>query len=145
MTTRPTNKPLSIVVIGASGDLARKKTFPALFALYSQGFLPDNFRIFGFARSEMSDDAFRIHITGKLTCRYVPGEKCSEKMAEFLARCHYVQGQYDDAEAFRRLQKRMREVEAVDEVNHLFYMAVVQLAGLYLLQLRKVRMVERQV
>ena len=32
---------LSIVVVGASGDLARKKIFPALFALYCQGFLPE--------------------------------------------------------------------------------------------------------
>ena len=30
---------LSIVVLGASGDLAKKKTFPALFNLYRQGFL----------------------------------------------------------------------------------------------------------
>ncbi|XLR58726.1 hypothetical protein S83_009398 [Arachis hypogaea] len=28
---------LSIVVLGASGDLAKKKTFPALFHLYRQG------------------------------------------------------------------------------------------------------------
>jgi len=27
---------LSIVVLGASGDLAKKKTFPALFHLYKQ-------------------------------------------------------------------------------------------------------------
>lgn len=31
---------LSISVIGASGDLAKKKIFPALFALYYEGFLP---------------------------------------------------------------------------------------------------------
>lgn len=30
---------LSIVVLGASGDLAKKKTFPALFNLYRQVFL----------------------------------------------------------------------------------------------------------
>lgn len=33
----PTNITLSIVVMGASGDLAKKKTYPALFALYSKG------------------------------------------------------------------------------------------------------------
>ncbi|KHG01601.1 Glucose-6-phosphate 1-dehydrogenase-2C cytoplasmic-like protein [Gossypium arboreum] len=33
---------LSIIVLGASGDLAKKKTFPALFHLYCQGFLPPN-------------------------------------------------------------------------------------------------------
>ena len=33
-------KALSIVVIGASGDLAKKKTYPALFSLYSKGLIP---------------------------------------------------------------------------------------------------------
>jgi hypothetical protein len=33
----PGNITLSIVVMGASGDLAKKKTYPALYALYSKG------------------------------------------------------------------------------------------------------------
>ena len=121
---KPPNEPLSVVVVGASGDLARKKTFPALFALYSQGLLPEDFNIFGFARSAMDDRQFRERISGTLTCRYVPGEKCSEKMEAFLNRCHYVQGQYDSSEAFRKLQREMRGVETADDVNHLFYMAI---------------------
>jgi glucose-6-phosphate 1-dehydrogenase len=32
----PENGSLSIIVLGASGDLAKKKTFPALFNLYKQ-------------------------------------------------------------------------------------------------------------
>lgn len=32
---------LSITVVGASGDLAKKKIFPALFALFYEGFLPE--------------------------------------------------------------------------------------------------------
>lgn len=32
---------LSITVVGASGDLAKKKIFPALFALYYEGCLPE--------------------------------------------------------------------------------------------------------
>lgn len=47
---------LSIVVIGASGDLAKKKTYPALMELYLSGFLPTHARIFGFARSALTDD-----------------------------------------------------------------------------------------
>lgn len=32
---------LTVVVVGASGDLARKKIFPAIFALYHEGMLPE--------------------------------------------------------------------------------------------------------
>ena len=36
-----TTSSLSVVVVGASGDLAKKKIFPALFALYYEGLLPE--------------------------------------------------------------------------------------------------------
>jgi len=116
--------PLSIIVIGASGDLARKKIFPALFALYCQGFLPDRFEVFGFARSPMSDDGFRDHIMEHLTCRYAPGESCAHFMAEFLSRCTYVSGAYDSRDAFLRLYERMRPLEGPGHANRLFYMAI---------------------
>jgi glucose-6-phosphate 1-dehydrogenase len=37
----------TIVVIGASGDLAKKKTFPSLYDLYVAHLLPENFMIIG--------------------------------------------------------------------------------------------------
>lgn len=40
MEYRCDDRTVSIVVIGASGDLAKKKIFPALFALFYQGMLP---------------------------------------------------------------------------------------------------------
>jgi glucose-6-phosphate 1-dehydrogenase len=43
-----------VVVLGASGDLAQKKTFPAIFALFQQGFLPKDLHIIGYARSSGS-------------------------------------------------------------------------------------------
>lgn len=45
---------LSVVVVGASGDLAKKKIFPALFALYYEGLLPQNFQVTMRGRSSSS-------------------------------------------------------------------------------------------
>ena len=42
---------LSVVVIGASGDLAKKKTYPALFGLFHRGMLPEKVRIVGYVFS----------------------------------------------------------------------------------------------
>lgn len=39
---------LSITVVGASGDLARKKIFPALFALYYEDWLPEVLSFYSF-------------------------------------------------------------------------------------------------
>jgi glucose-6-phosphate 1-dehydrogenase len=98
---------LSIVVLGASGDLAHKKIYPALFALHCQGYLPGQTRIFGFARSSFDLAGFRRRISGQLTCRYSPGESCATKMAEFLEKCEYVNGRYDSVEDFCLLRERL--------------------------------------
>ena len=122
MTTPAEN--LSIIVVGASGDLARRKIFPALFALYCQDALPASFRILGFARSEYGDDDFRRRITEHLTCRYAPGESCAERMETFLARCHYVAGKYDSRESFLDLYQVMQQHERGVPTPRLVYLAI---------------------
>jgi len=124
MTTEYTDN-TSVVVIGASGDLARRKIFPALFALYCQGLLGKQIRFFGFARSRMDNDAFRESIKEHLTCRYTPGEAtCAKNMEEFLARCSYVSGQYGQADSFRELDRKLSEAEGDTVANRIFYLAI---------------------
>lgn len=113
---------LSIVVIGASGHLARTKILPALFALYCQKLLPERFQIVGFARSAMTDEAFRALIGENLTCRYSPQESCEDRIAEFLARCAYRSGAYESTDDFRALAGGLTDGGAPG--NRLFYMAV---------------------
>jgi len=57
---------LSIIVFGASGDLAKKKTYPSLWRLFKKGFLPKNFVIVGFGRNAMTDEEFRDKILEKV-------------------------------------------------------------------------------
>jgi len=118
------DRELSIIVVGASGDLARRKVFPALFALHCQGFLPERFSVVGFARTDMTDGAFRIRIAERLTCRYAPGVSCADRMDEFLARCRYVSGQYASRDAFLDLFQVLQEVEAGRDANRMYYLAV---------------------
>ena len=49
----------TIVIMGATGDLAQRKLLPALFNLACKGRLPEGLRIVGFARTVLSEDAFR--------------------------------------------------------------------------------------
>jgi len=46
-----TDSTLAVCVVGASGDLAKKKTFPSLLNLYDDNLLPKNTIIWGYARS----------------------------------------------------------------------------------------------
>src|SRR5665213_2619410 len=51
--------PCTIVIFGASGDLARRKLVPALYGLAAQNCLARRFAIIGFARTPMTDEAFQ--------------------------------------------------------------------------------------
>ncbi len=51
--------PLIFTIYGASGDLAKLKIFPALFALAAQNRFPENLAIVGYARSQKTHEEFR--------------------------------------------------------------------------------------
>nr|BAK22407.1 glucose-6-phosphate dehydrogenase [Nicotiana benthamiana] len=117
---------LSIIVLGASGDLAKKKTFPALFNLYRQGFLQSNeVHIFGYARTKISDDDLRSRIRGYLS----KGKEYQEEVSEFLQLIKYVSGSYDSGEGFSLLDKAIAEHEIAKNSmegssRRLFYFAL---------------------
>ncbi|CAH8303440.1 unnamed protein product [Eruca vesicaria subsp. sativa] len=115
---------VSITVVGASGDLAKKKIFPALFALYYEDCLPEHFTIYGYSRSKMTDVELRNMVSKTLTCRIDKRANCGEKMEEFLKRCFYHSGQYDSQEHFTELDKKLKEHEAGRISNRLFYLSI---------------------
>lgn len=116
---------LSAIVVGASGDLALRKIYPALFALFCQDLLPHDFVVAGYSRTPMTDEEFRSRVSEHLTCRYVPEDNaCARLMADFLGRCHYVAGQYDSASDFLDLYTRLKPLEQERGNNRLFYMAI---------------------
>ncbi|KAH1156575.1 hypothetical protein GLYMA_18G284600v4 [Glycine max] len=115
---------VSITVVGASGDLAKKKIFPALFALYYEDCLPKHFTIYGYARSKMTDAELRNMVSKTLTCRIDKRENCNEKMDQFLIRCFYHSGQYDSQENFAALDKKLKEHEGGRTSNRLFYLSI---------------------
>lgn len=115
---------LSVTVVGASGDLAKKKIFPALFALFYEGCLPQNFTIFGYARTKMTDEELREMISRTLTCRIDKRENCGDKMEEFLNRCFYHSGQYGSEENFAELDTKLKQKEGGKLSNRLFYLSI---------------------
>ena len=49
----------TLLLFGATGDLAQRMLLPSLFALHADRLLPPDLAIVGTARSDMSDDGFR--------------------------------------------------------------------------------------
>lgn len=115
---------LSICVFGASGDLAKKKVYPAIFALFYEGHLPDDFVVFGYARSAMTTEEFVGKIRDSLPCRISAKGDCSEYVEKFLKRCHYQAGQYDEAEDFQALAAAMSAQEGSKSAMRIFYLSI---------------------
>lgn len=113
--------PCVIVMFGASGDLARRKLLPALYDLAAHSCLAPRFRLLGFARTEMNDDAFR-----KACVELLPKESTGADVAgEFMQRLHYFVGNYDDPSAYKRLAQRLEELDRDGQLggNRLYYLA----------------------
>lgn len=120
------DKALSVVILGASGDLAKKKTFPALFQLYCNGLLPPHANLVGYARSAISD----VEEWKKSLVAYF--SRLNElrcHVDNFLKMLSYVSGSYTNVKDFERLEEELRKREtlyqkAPNEANRLFYLAL---------------------
>jgi len=93
----------ALVIFGVTGDLARKKIFPALYAMARRGTL--DVPVFGVASSELTDAEIRRRAEEAI------GEagKIDDKAAlrKVLSSLHYVQGNYNDRATFTKLKKAL--------------------------------------
>jgi glucose-6-phosphate 1-dehydrogenase len=118
-------EPCALVVFGITGDLARKKLLPAIYDLANRGLLPTNFALLGFARrdwadqdfAELSRDAAREH------ARTPWREEVWERLASSVK---FVQGSFDDDNAFDELAETLGELEGTHGIggNAAFYLSI---------------------
>lgn len=114
----------TMVIFGASGDLARRKLLPALWDLSLKGQLP-RLAIVGCARSEMSDDAFRDSMREGVVSN-AGRDLDEESWNSFAKGLHYFSlASYDDAGSYRRLRERLDEVQRAHALppHRLFYLS----------------------
>jgi glucose-6-phosphate 1-dehydrogenase len=117
--------PCTIVIFGASGDLARRKLIPALYGLAAQNCLARRFAIIGFARTPMTDEAFQNTAVDAINQFADTEAKNGEQCKEFAQSLAYVSGEYDQPEAFEKLKHRLEELDQQHNLNgnRLFYLA----------------------
>jgi len=93
----------TLVLFGATGDLARRMLLPSLYGLDSDGLLPDGLRIIGTARTDLDDAGFRERAEAALK-EHLPEGFYSAGIAErFLSRLHYVPLDITQPDSFGRL------------------------------------------
>ncbi len=120
-----TAPPNTVVIFGASGDLTERKLVPALYNLSLERMLPAGFAIVGMARRDIPDDTFRQQMLEAVNTfsRNRPADPAIwDSFAEGMC---YVQGNFTDAEAYKRLSDRLDEIDKARGTggNRLFYLA----------------------
>ena len=120
-----TDATLSIVILGATGDLASKKTFPALLNLFSEGLIPRETIIYGYGRSNLSEEAFRELIRPNLLKR----AHNQVTVDRFLNRVFYhVTPDFGSIQPMEEMMEKIEEFEnsvTNKPIHHrLFYLAI---------------------
>lgn len=122
----PTVPGCAIVIFGASGDLAKRKLIPALYELAREKLLPENFALIGFARTEMSDDAYRAECREALT-KFIRSKPFDPEVWSRVEKAtYYVAGaDYGDADAHARLADKLSDLDEKHGIagNRLFYLS----------------------
>ncbi|CUH25581.1 Glucose-6-phosphate 1-dehydrogenase [Jannaschia seosinensis] len=111
--------PFDLVLFGATGDLARRKILPSLYRRFLAGQMPEEARVIGAARSELSDDDFRDLVREAL--KEFVSEKAfdADTVETFVERCSYIAVDAKDDACWQQLKSMIR-----DDVIKAFYFSV---------------------
>ncbi|MBE3569576.1 MAG: glucose-6-phosphate dehydrogenase [Bacillales bacterium] len=117
---------MTFVLFGATGDLAKRKIFPALYNLFLDQKMPNVFSVIGVGRGELSDDNFQTLVEDSLKTFSRRSIMDSSQLEEFLNAFRYCHLDVTNAEGFKELleivQRREKELNIPE--NRLFYLSV---------------------
>jgi glucose-6-phosphate 1-dehydrogenase len=117
--------PCTVVIMGATGDLAHRKLIPSLYNLAVDHLLPQGFAIVGFARQDKAHEDFRADMRESVNqfSRYAPIEE--DVWNSFAKGLFFQQADFADVECYRRLAECLDKVdhERGTQGNRIFYLA----------------------
>ncbi|MFI2369494.1 glucose-6-phosphate dehydrogenase [Streptomyces sp. NPDC018833] len=117
--------PSGLVIFGVTGDLSRKKLMPAVYDLANRGLLPPGFSLVGYARREWQDEDFarEVHDAVKQHARTPFREEVWQQLSQGM---RFVQGTFDDDDAFEQLKATIEDLDKVQGTggNFAFYLSV---------------------
>lgn len=112
--------PHTFILLGASGDLAKKKIYPTIWYLYRDNLLPKNTRFVGYARTKQT--IADVREKSKKYMKVRSGEE--EKFAQFWEANVYLAGSYDKRVDYELLNQQLSKYEKGPVANRIFYLAV---------------------
>jgi glucose-6-phosphate 1-dehydrogenase len=118
-----TNENHIYVIFGASGDLTKRKLVPAIYSLFVQNMLPQNFVLLGASRTEFSNDDFRKNM--KSSIKEFKEIDDDTKIDDFIKKIFYISISFDDTAAYKKLKDRITEFRKNNNIggNTIFYLS----------------------
>jgi glucose-6-phosphate 1-dehydrogenase len=116
---RPGTAPCSMVILGAGGDLTRRKLIPALLHLLGDGLLDDDFLVLGVGRKPLDDEAFREE-------QRAGNDADAGLWRRFAPRLCYLAADLDAPTSYTAIAERLARIETErrEERGRLFYLAL---------------------
>ncbi len=114
--------PCTLVLFGASGNLARVKLYPGLFRLDSIGRLPAELKILAVGRQEVSLEAWRADIKSMLDAKFKKGYDAAA-FERFIARNFYHANPPTDPDAFSKLKDTLSDTKVFPQ-NLAYFLSV---------------------
>ncbi|MFN2275616.1 MAG: glucose-6-phosphate dehydrogenase, partial [Anaerolineales bacterium] len=123
-TTHP--GPTLLVIFGAAGDLTWRKLVPAVYNLFLDEWLPEQFLIIGVDRKEMDEGKFCQHLKDGVDRFSRRGKTDSKTWDSFSTHiCSYISADFKQDVTYTRLAEELRSREEAwgAAANRVFYMA----------------------
>ena len=117
--------PSGLIIFGVTGDLSRKKLMPAVYDLANRGLLPPGFALVGFARRDWDTQDFEKVVYDAVK-QYARTPFDDDVWSQLKQGIRFVQGEFDDAEAFARLRATVEELDEHRGTmgSHAFYLSI---------------------
>lgn len=114
--------PVLITLFGATGDLASRKLYPALFKLYQKGFLAEDFAVIGTARRPWTDEYFHSVVESSVSSLATS----SNEAKQFASHFYYLSHNVNDTNHYIKLKELSEELDNRYQLqgNRIFYLAV---------------------
>lgn len=114
-----------LILFGASGDLTKKKLIPALYRLYKNKLLPEEFALLGISRTPWTSEQYRAVV--EETTKATGGEDFELPVWERLAsKIYYLSGDYSRTETYKKIKEEVISIERRHSIarNRVIYLAV---------------------
>ncbi len=116
-------KDFTMVIFGASGDLAKLKIFPSLYQLMVERRLPVNFHIVGYGRTHFTKQQFQKIFEDAVVKKYGK-EVDREVLREVLNAVQYIQGDYSKKEDYENLLAQLGHLKKHKDHVDIAYLSV---------------------